>query len=81
MERAVADAGVTDFRLHDTRHTTATRIARKSNLKVAQKLLGHSDIRMTLRYVHAMQDDVRDALEAISRAENCTETEVKAVKD
>ncbi|MBY5837123.1 tyrosine-type recombinase/integrase [Rhizobium leguminosarum] len=59
-------AGVTNFRFHDTRHTAATRVLRKSNLRVAQRLLGHADIATTAKYTHALDDDLRDALEATS---------------
>jgi integrase len=66
VRRAVPDAGVENFRFHDMRHTAATRALRKSNLRVVQKLLGHSDVTTTAKYAHAMDDDIRDALEAMS---------------
>jgi len=62
MRRAVPNAGVENFRFHDTRHTGATRVLRASNLKVAQRLLGHADIATTTKYAHAMDDDIRAAL-------------------
>jgi len=68
MRRAVAKSGVENFRFHDTRHTAATRVLRKSNLRVAQVLLGHKDIKTTTKYAHAMAEDVRAALEASSPA-------------
>lgn len=54
-----------DLRFHDTRHTRATRLLRKTgNLKVVQRLLGHADIDTTARfYAHVTLDDVRAALE------------------
>lgn len=64
MRRAVAGAGVENFRFHDTRHTAATRVLRKSNLRVAQVLLGHADIATTTKYAHAVAEDLRAALEA-----------------
>lgn len=72
MERAVKKANLSDFHMHDIRHTTASRVVRGSNLKVAQRLLGHSDIRTTMRYVHAHDDDVRDALDSAIPTENPT---------
>ena len=72
MRRAVANSGVVNFRFHDTRHTTATRVLRKSNLRVVQELLGHRDIATTTKYAHAVKEDVRAALEAISPTENPT---------
>lgn len=70
MRRAVAGASVVDFRFHDTRHTTATRVLRRSNLRVVQNLLGHADIATTTKYAHAVHDDIRDALEAITEADS-----------
>jgi integrase len=65
-ERALTQAGISDFRFHDLRHTAATRTLRASqNLKVVQNLLGHRDIATTARYAHAMIDDVRAAMAAV----------------
>lgn len=66
MRRKTQLAGVENFHFHDTRHTAATRILRKSNLKVVKELLGHSSIETTDKYAHAMQEDIRAALEATS---------------
>jgi integrase len=71
--KALADAGVTDFRFHDLRHTAATRITRASNLKVAQKLLGHSRIETTARYAHVGDDDIRRAMEDVQQSRNSPE--------
>jgi integrase len=61
--KALKDAGITDFRFHDLRHTAATRVTRATgNLKIAQKLLGHTTIATTARYAHAAEDDVRNGL-------------------
>lgn len=73
MRRAVANSGVKNFRFHDTRHTAATRILRASNLRVAQKLLGHEDIKTTTKYAHAMVEDVRSAMDAMSPTESPTD--------
>lgn len=66
FRRAVANGGLADLRFHDLRHTAATRILRKSNLRVVQQLLGHSDIATTTKYAHAVDDDIRNAMEAVS---------------
>ncbi|MEQ8450597.1 MAG: site-specific integrase [Nitratireductor sp.] len=63
--RVKRDAGVTNFRFHDTRHTAATRLLRASgNLKYVQKLLGHAHLATTSRYAHVTTDDLRAGLEA-----------------
>jgi integrase len=59
------DAAEVDLRLHDLRHTTATRVLRKTgNLVAAQKALGHARISTTQRYAHMLAEDVRAALDA-----------------
>lgn len=63
--KAKADAGVTNFRLHDLRHTRGTRIVRATgSLAAAKEALKHKRIETTLRYAHVLDDDVRNALEA-----------------
>ncbi len=58
-------AEIDGFRFHDLRHTRGTRILRATgNLKAAQRALAHRSIKTTLRYAHATDDDVRNALDA-----------------
>lgn len=59
FEKAVAAAGLKDFRFHDLRHCFATALARKASLSVVRQQLGHADLRMTMRYAHVQQEDVR----------------------
>jgi len=66
--RAVEWAGVENLRFHDLRHTAATRTLRKSNLRVVQNLLGHSDPATTAKYAHALVEDIRAAMDATSPA-------------
>ena len=62
---ALSSAGLEDFRFHDIRHTAATRTLRASgNIRAVQKMLGHTNITTTARYAHALDGDVRDAMEA-----------------
>lgn len=62
---ALAAAGVENFRFHDLRHTRGTRILRATgNLAAAKEALKHRSIKTTLRYAHATDNDVRDALDA-----------------
>jgi integrase len=65
MRAGLGDEG---FTIHSLRHTFATTLAEKGiHPSTAQKMLGHSDIRMTLAiYTHAtdgMQDTATAALE------------------
>lgn len=65
-----AAAGV-DARFHDARHTAGTRILRATgNLKLAQRLLRHTDIKTTADfYAEALLDDVRAGMEVAAKAD------------
>jgi integrase len=65
---ALKAAGVTDFRFHDLRHTAGSRVTRGSNIKVAQKLLGHTRIETTSRYAHVHEEDIRAAMESAQQS-------------
>jgi integrase len=60
-------AGIRQGRvIHGARHHVGTTVTRRSKLpKVTQRLLGHLDPRSTDRYVHALDEDVRAALEGV----------------
>jgi len=52
-------------RIHDLRHTGATRTLRASkNLRAVKEMLGHADIKTTMRYAHVLVDDVAEAMTA-----------------
>jgi len=60
--RACRDAGVDDFSLHDLRHTFTSQLRMAgADLHDLQKLLGHSDLRMTTRYAHLSPDHLAAA--------------------
>lgn len=67
----VRDAlGLKDLRLHDLRHTAATRMIRTTgNLGLVQKMLRHKRIGNTMRYAHVTEDDLRDALNKVTPTE------------
>jgi integrase len=62
---AMKTAGVANFRFHDTRHTAATQMLRATgNLRLVQRLLGHSKIETTMKYAHVTDDDLAVAMSA-----------------
>ena len=62
-----ADAGIPDVRIHDLRHSFASEALRQGiALPVVSKLLGHSDIKMTMRYTHASSKEFEEAAERIA---------------
>ena len=61
------NAEIIDFRLHDLRHSYASEAVRQNiPIPVVSKLLGHSSIRMTMRYVHASETEIEETAELIA---------------
>ena len=60
-------AGLEDMRLHDCRHSYASRaLALGESLPMIGRLLGHTQVETTARYAHLAQDSVRDAAERVA---------------
>jgi len=59
-------AGLTEFRLHDLRHSFASFLVNKGvSIYVVQSLLGHANVRATQRYAHLANETLSDAAELI----------------
>lgn len=68
FENACKRAGITDFVIHDLRHTCAAHlISAGVPLAEVRDLLGHSTITMTERYAHLAPARVRDAVSVLDR--------------
>ncbi len=67
--RVRKEAGIEDVRLHDLRHTHASHAVMNGvPLPVVSRLLGHSNIRMTLRYAHFGDREIEQAAERVGQA-------------
>ena len=62
-------AGLGDVRLHDLRHSYASRaLALGEALPVIGKLLGHSRLETTARYAHLARDSAQEAAERVAES-------------
>ena len=63
------EACIGDVRLHDLRHTMASHAVMNGvPVPVVSRLLGHSNVRMTLRYAHLADRDIEAAAERVGQA-------------
>ena len=68
FDKAKREAGIRDFRLHDLRHTAATRMADAgADAFALAETFGRSDVRMALRYTHATDESKRRAVENLAK--------------
>jgi integrase len=68
FDRACRRAKIFDFRFHDLRHTFASHfLMRTKDIKTLQEILGHSDIKMTMRYSHVLDEHKRKAMEIFEK--------------
>jgi integrase len=66
FENAVKRAGIPHVRFHDLRHTFASHLVMGGvDIRTVQELLGHKDIRMTMRYSHLAPDHMSKAVKVL----------------
>ena len=67
--RVRREAGIEDVRLHDLRHTVASQAAMNGvPLPVVARMLGHGNVRMTMRYAHVGDREVEAAAERVGQS-------------
>ena len=67
--RARREAGIEGVRLHDLRHTHASHAVMNGvPVPVVSRLLGHSDVRSTLRYAHLGDREIEAAAERVGQS-------------
>jgi len=78
---AVKKAEIENFRWHDLRHTFASRLVMKGNdLRTVQELMGHKDIKMTLRYSHLSPAHKMTAVQTLVQPKQDRQTETGTAK-
>lgn len=63
---ALTRAEIKCFRFHDLRHTAASHmVMRGASLKDVQEILGHADMKMTMRYAHLSPAHLRATVDRL----------------
>jgi len=76
---ALKRAEIKDLRFHDLRHDFGSKLTMNgTDIRTVQELMGHKDIRMTLRYSHLSPEHLREAVESLGRRINRGQTDTIA---
>jgi integrase len=68
LQDACQKVGLRKIAWHTLRHTFASHLACKGvSLKTIQELLGHSDMKMTMRYAHLSPSTLREAINLLDK--------------
>ena len=68
FKRATRKAGIESLRFHDLRHDFASNLVQAGiDIYTVKELLGHKDLRMTVRYCHLAPENLRDAVRVLDK--------------
>lgn len=71
FKAACRRTGIRDLRFHDLRHTAATYMVMDGvDLVTVAEILGHADIKMTMRYAHPTPENKRKAVNILASIHN-----------
>ncbi len=71
LKRVTKGAGLRYISWHKLRHTFASQLAAENvSIPIIKELLGHSEIRMTMRYAHMSPSKLHEAIAVLEQAEN-----------
>ena len=66
FDKTCKQAGISQLRFHDMRHTFASRLVESgADLITVKDLLGHRSVKTTERYTHSCQEQKRKAVESL----------------
>lgn len=66
IRKAIANAGIEDFKVHDLRHTCASRLVQNGlTIQEVAMILGHKNLSTTLRYAHHEQKQVASKMKNV----------------
>lgn len=85
FKTALDKVGIKDFRFHDLRHTFASHLVMAgADLVTVKELLGHKDLKMTLRYAHLSPahkrrgvDMLNDRFQTASKLPHASENKIE----
>jgi len=68
---ALKRAKIEGFRFHDLRHTFGSRLGMAGvDIRTIQELMGHKDIKMTMRYSHPTPEHKKNAVKVLDLSHN-----------
>jgi integrase len=71
FKRACKRANINDLRFHDLRHDFASNLVQSGvDIYTVRELLGHKDLRMTVRYCHLAPENLRHAVSVLDAKES-----------